>query len=471
MSREVALTAPGTGIGIATIDSDVTSNSGPTGAVASSDVDLSQLRRDGNPSVAMESISNADTINADDFEEEDEDIAANVAKNDKYYQGSVQRLMGEIDVINEKIGKLEKFEHDDDHAVQQIKKLKEEKEERRRLLDLAMNEQQKALEKEELARDEEKMSVLDCDSNTRIHRSGRTFYTGNNNNNNNNLPVSVAPVRQKQKQKQKEKEKVNSNVREPSRTVGNLLRAVNAQPHMNLGGNIEAECKDFSNNDNLTGRSKRVSFGMFRNGMSNIDTSNGRKANLNSNSNSNCNSNSNLRDSNSNSNNNNSNQKESNNNGSGSSGNLPNQRKSCNNAASGSNGNNSNRINRSGADWNGTGVFNQYQSGNGSLGAFNPARAGIFGFNQLGSGFNNYGATRGAGYSSCTQFRPYDFGTSYVFKVNILSVTCVCLLVCFVSKIMFHLSLFLLILFLKSFSFSVLNLCLKFCFLFFHLSN
>ena len=156
MSREVDLTVPDIGKGVGTIDSDVTSNSGPTGAPASSDVDLSQLRKDGNQSIGMESMSAAETINADDFdEEEDEDIEAEVAKNDKYYQGSVQRLMTEIDQINGQIMKLQKNERGDSDSMRQVKKLKAEKEERKRLLDLAMNEQQKALKKEELKREEE----------------------------------------------------------------------------------------------------------------------------------------------------------------------------------------------------------------------------------------------------------------------------------------------------------------------------
>ena len=250
MSREVDLTVPDIATGVGTVDSDVTSNSGPTGAPASSDVDLSQLRKDGNQSIGMESASGAETINADDFdEEEDEDIEAEVIKKDKFYQSSVQRLMTEIDQINGQITKMEKNERGDSDAIREVKKLKREKEERRRLLDLAMNEQQKALEKEELRREqEEKQSVLDFDSNTRIHRSGRTFFTGNNENNNNNRnsPISgpIAHQKQKTKQKQKEKEKTKQKVRESSRTVGNLLRAVNTQPHKNLGGDIAAECKE-----------------------------------------------------------------------------------------------------------------------------------------------------------------------------------------------------------------------------------
>ena len=303
----------------ATNDSDVTSNSAPTGSVnlLTQAPDLSQLRKDGNPPVNMELADETDSdddviLDLPDLKAklpmEKARLLSNKAFNplavedeteakDKGFEESIKYATEKIYHLNDEIKALEKYVMDDsDERMCDLRKKKvlEEK-----ALNLLINQQQRLLDLERKeAEFEEKrkneMSKLGSNmekiaEDVRKHKKGANLESQNkNNNNNNNISSSRS---QKRQTKTKTKRKSSPKTRKHSETVNNILGAFSTKPsnlganQANLGGkskvsnNIDEIIIESSNSRQFAGGFNKLRSGMYNNNNNNNNNQNSSELN------------------------------------------------------------------------------------------------------------------------------------------------------------------------------------------------
>ena len=417
--REVAATeedhAGGTAAQDTIADSDITSNSAPTGMAIDTQVDdLSQLRKNNNQIIDLNETDEDIDLDVPDLNRSfgsNEELVTddNIEVKDKNYEVSINKITAEIDAINERIHTVSKGEMDDSEVNWDLSKLKEQKAINTRILNGMIELQQQQMEKERIESDEKKIiddtmetpglgkSLPKIARDVRKHRSGKIYVTSTNSNSNLNSNSNTNKANKKvsfskiPKSKTKTKTKQNH-----SKTVRNILNSFEEGPRQNLGGmnnnnenlpesglNSNGNGINSRNNNNISSKgginsSKRsnnnninnsqvkpgTGFSRFGAGMSYIPSNPylSKFGNNNNNSNSNRNNSNN-----SNENSNNSNNEEDN-----------------------LNNNNSNS--------------RRFTSG---MGAFNLSNAQSFGFNSLGSNFN-YNNSRGGDFAGFGTFAPYN---------------------------------------------------------------